>query len=1503
MKKLLSILIATLLIIGTITAPLNVAAADAEYELGDELITNGDFSATNANTKLGAICSHDTNTIAQYVTMTQQNYHKWFRPTAGVAVASDLYANQTATPDTNGEYPVYFKQNSTVLEQPDKSGENVLRVTQNAMQYINATANSTYKLSFKYRIGGKTDFYTNASTGKKQLRIYLGAFKPVQSNGVATDKISSSAEVLIPVSNTDFSYDFDETASVINGSIYINFTPDNKWHNAEITFTTGDRNLNTTADYDANGDGVIDTSLLPMLTFYQEIGSTISINGENYLENAFYLDDVSLKEVKFAAKVNVGSAEIYDTKGNKLTNNESVTVSQTKNKNNLLATVNYSKNSGLKFIGWYNDNTEVAKTETLTVASDDTTLYTPRFETSNLAYASASFESYANGTDLTHTDKTTQFPTGALWGGIKTAGYRGQTFFGTFYDNQGNEYTQNTTGSYSQATTTKVSSDYSYSGNNSLYFKGAAWAFGSAIEGVKPGKTYTVSYRVKRDPTVTSRTHIKATAVLTTLNIGANKGVNTSFENHICNLYDTFSLVNQKNIDISNDTWNIITMEFTVPAKATNLTTVYLVMDCSGNEPNTVNQFYMDDLVVLEKKEEIKIDEIPVEFVNAKGEVVESKNAYGKVAIDLNDDDTVNLTLNYIDSFAYTFLGWYDNENKLVSTETTLENVATEAASTYKAKIKDANIYTAASYEGYSNSTSLSHAQNSTNAFPINGEWGGFAWAGYRKQTVAGTIYDNQGNAYTQTAGGTYSNGISATVSSDYAHSGSKSLLLKGRYWTMVGGINGVKPGKTYEFSMWVKTDPSQAEAKQIKGAAILTTVNIGQSGITEFATHITEKYSSIGLAWDDGKYFQSNIPLSNDGWTKISTRFTVPAKATTLDTVYISLDASGSDPINAYNIYIDDVSVSEVFDGIQTAYNSAAALRTATASSTGKNGMRICNKIEKDFIEEYSIKEYGSIAILNSNLEGELTLDNEKAVKGVAYNSETKPTAILFDQTETANIYTSYLSNIPEKRYAEAYTVRAYAIDGSGSVIYGESINVSVYDVALAMDNGNAVTTQTDKDIAAFKVFAGGKDGKFTMYDTYLKTELKFAGKLRNIAKAEDTLSGDALTNALEVEGYYEPLFERAIANVGNRAMLKAMFEKAARGEDITVVGFGGSITQKAACTNELDSYSHLVAAWLREQFPDITVNWYNAGIGSTTSVLGIARMQDHVLAYNPDLVLLDFTTNDQSNDYHAGSYEAILRTLYEKQIAVVTIAFGNVNNSEYNNQGLCHRGTNREDLHGPVMLYNDVPVIDYYGVMWDCYLDADGDGYNVESDAAHWKVLWNDYIHPTKIGHKLAANAINHYLGKVLADIENITENATCPATPYDKYTESFMGSMMYGEANIGSLLTDSYNVTIGTYKNYDSTTVSNWTIWQIGEGGYVEFTIDKCKMFALMSVNNPSSPKAEIYINDEKVTTHTANRSDGELNWMNFIKFFDGKDTVKVKIKCISGTYRITSALIAK
>lgn len=592
--------------------------------------------------------------------------------------------------------------------------------------------------------------------------------------------------------------------------------------------------------------------------------------------------------------------------------------------------------------------------------------------------------------------------------------------------------------------------------------------------------------------------------------------------------------------------------------------------------------------------------------------------------------------------------------------------------------------------------------------------------------------------------------------------------------------------------------------------------------------------------------------------------------------------------------------------NNLETAYNNTAAIRTAENSTTGKNGLRIYNMVSFSFINKYSIVEYGTIATLKGLVTGDFTLENTEIpkVRGVAFNSEKD---IIWDKTDTYKVFTAYLTNIPESKLGEDYVLRTYAKDSSGKTYYGESYEISAFDVAFAIDNGDAVGVQTQTDIDAFYAFTKDSEtGSFDNYDKWLKENLKLPGALRNKAKVEDTLSGAELTAALK-DGYYEPLFERAIANEGNKALLKALYEKAEAGEDISIVGLGGSITQKAACTDVKNSYSYLVYEWLQAKFPNITVNYKNAGIGATTSVLGISRLTDQVLAYNPDIVIVDFTTNDSAaNAYCAGSYEAILRTLISKNVATLSVIFGNVNNAQYQ-QGTSIKGSNCESLHAAPMLYTDVPVIDYYGVMWDCYLDSNNDGESDSNDAIAWTDLWGDYIHPNEAGHKLVANAINYYLGKVYDEYKagTINDVAGIPELTLDEYTNNFLGAQMYGNTNIGAMLTSIEGVTNGAYTNFDSTTTSNWETWIISEGGHIEFTIEKAKFFALMRVVSPTGGKADIYVNNKKVATENTynEKYPRGANFQGTIKFYDGSETIKVKIVATEGTYTLTTILTAQ
>ena len=74
---------------------------------------------------------------------------------------------------------------------------------------------------------------------------------------------------------------------------------------------------------------------------------------------------------------------------------------------------------------------------------------------------------------------------------------------------------------------------------------------------------------------------------------------------------------------------------------------------------------------------------------------------------------------------------------------------------------------------------------------------------------------------------------------------------------------------------------------------------------------------------------------------------------------------------------------------------------------------------------------------------------------------------------------------------------------------------------------------------------------------------DLKDAAYLaQHLAGWENRTLHYSITAALQQQGYYEPLFQKAIANEGNKALLAKALQKAKSGENLTVVGLGGSIT-----------------------------------------------------------------------------------------------------------------------------------------------------------------------------------------------------------------------------------------------------------------------------------------------------------------------------------------------------
>lgn len=209
----------------------------------------------------------------------------------------------------------------------------------------------------------------------------------------------------------------------------------------------------------------------------------------------------------------------------------------------------------------------------------------------------------------------------------------------------------------------------------------------------------------------------------------------------------------------------------------------------------------------------------------------------------------------------------------------------------------------------------------------------------------------------------------------------------------------------------------------------------------------------------------------------------------------------------------------------------------------------------------------------------------------------------------------------------------------------------------------------------------------------------------------------------------------ERSVAVAGNPYRILKVLEKAARGEEITYVAIGGSITQRYNASKLELCYASLIAKWLEESFPDAKINHINAGIGATGSNIGVHRLERDVLRFKPDFVTIEFSVNEGNCDATRESYDNLIYNILNFETAPAVFCIGMVN------QG----GGSAQDTHTEVARHYDVPYISYRNAVWP----------DIESGVLDWRQLSNDNIHPHDAGHKLTADLVIDY-------IKNIPQNS---------------------------------------------------------------------------------------------------------------------------------------------
>lgn len=243
--------------------------------------------------------------------------------------------------------------------------------------------------------------------------------------------------------------------------------------------------------------------------------------------------------------------------------------------------------------------------------------------------------------------------------------------------------------------------------------------------------------------------------------------------------------------------------------------------------------------------------------------------------------------------------------------------------------------------------------------------------------------------------------------------------------------------------------------------------------------------------------------------------------------------------------------------------------------------------------------------------------------------------------------------------------------------------------------------------------------------------------------------------------EALFTPaMIERSLYAVGNTQRLHRAIDKARAGEKVSMVYLGGSITEGAAAKpQQTMCYAYQSAQLFAEKFmKDASqLDYHNAGISGTPSLLGITRCQQDVLVHAPDIVFVEFAVNDSMDDASRMVYESLIRKLLQSESQPAVIILLTLTSSGYS----CHVHMKR------IAKQYDLGVISVYDAIQP----------EIVAKTMEWSDYSDDYAHPTTKAHGFVAELIGNYFDKA----------AAVPAEPYTVPEEACYGKALENLKNI--------------------------------------------------------------------------------------------------------------------
>ena len=345
-----------------------------------------------------------------------------------------------------------------------------------------------------------------------------------------------------------------------------------------------------------------------------------------------------------------------------------------------------------------------------------------------------------------------------------------------------------------------------------------------------------------------------------------------------------------------------------------------------------------------------------------------------------------------------------------------------------------------------------------------------------------------------------------------------------------------------------------------------------------------------------------------------------------------------------------------------------------------------------------------------------------------------------------------------------------------------------------------------------------------------------------------------------------------------GNPARIAKVIKKLQAGEEVTIAYLGGSITQGTGADNE-NCYAALTTKWIESQYPDAKVNYVNAGIGATGSYIGVHRCDEQVLSYDPDLVFIDFSVNDESqnNAINKLTYEGLIRKIWKHSTnpGIICVAMTQDN------------GTSVQECHGEVAEKYSVPMVSYHDAMLNFL--------NTNTSGKVWSDISGDNIHPNTAGHAILSAMLTTYLQYVIDNVDSIDDADPQLAAPGDS-GEKYENARMLTVEEAQPVSAGAFEKKSMTFGGFSDPWIAKTADGTYGDDAALVVEVEAQSIGFLYGKLTSKGGLADIYIDDDFVTTLSADFSGG---WGNYVQFTEvksfmssGKHTLRIVPKGVPG-----------